>query len=292
MCIKNINKNNPVIAWWSGGVTSAVTCHLCLKRFGADNVRVIFIDTHNEDDDTCRFKRECEAWYEKDIETVCSDRYRSVRDVWYDHLSLNVAHGAVCSYYMKRVVREQWERSNRFHSQAFGFDIREINRAKGMKNNNPKSKPFFPLISELLRKEDCMEVIRKENTIFHPLRLPNAYYEGYHNNNCFKTGCVQGGIGYWQKIRKDCPDKFDAMATVEHELTGLKRRPVTLLRDRKGNLVFLKPHPDYPDIRDISMMKGRPVLPLIECNGFCGMDDIEPNKTMYELNLEGSNENL
>ena len=29
-----ISKDNPVIAWWSGGVTSAVTCKLCVDWFG------------------------------------------------------------------------------------------------------------------------------------------------------------------------------------------------------------------------------------------------------------------
>ena len=41
-------ENNVVIAWWSGGVTSAVTCKICIDTYGVDNVRVIFIDTMNE----------------------------------------------------------------------------------------------------------------------------------------------------------------------------------------------------------------------------------------------------
>jgi hypothetical protein len=99
-----------------------------------------------------------------------------------------------------------------------------------------------------------------------PLRLPNAYYRGYHNNNCFKTGCIQGGIGYWQKIRREEPEKFDNMAKIEHELTDLKGKPVTILKDQAkgGGLVFLKPHPDYPKMKDLSMMKERDILPLIE----------------------------
>jgi len=47
-----INKEFPVIAWWSGGVASAVTCKICVDWFGIDNVRIVFIDTKNEDDDT------------------------------------------------------------------------------------------------------------------------------------------------------------------------------------------------------------------------------------------------
>lgn len=35
---------------------------------------------------------------------------------------------------------------------------------------------------------------------------------GLKNNNCFSTGCVQGGIGYWQKMEKEFPEKFNVMA--------------------------------------------------------------------------------
>ena len=61
------------------------------------------------------------------------------------------------------------------------------------------------------------------------------------------------------------------MAMREHEITDLKGEPVTICKDQSkgGGLVFLKPHPKYPDMKDISMMKGRPPEMLIECNGFC-----------------------
>jgi 3'-phosphoadenosine 5'-phosphosulfate sulfotransferase (PAPS reductase)/FAD synthetase len=58
-----INKDNRVIGWWSGGVTSAVTCRLCIDIYGVNNVRLIFIDTFNEDEDTYRFNKDCEEWY-------------------------------------------------------------------------------------------------------------------------------------------------------------------------------------------------------------------------------------
>ena len=52
-----------IVGWWSGGVTSAVTCYLCIKLFGRNNCRFIFIDTKNEDNDTYRFKVDCEKWW-------------------------------------------------------------------------------------------------------------------------------------------------------------------------------------------------------------------------------------
>jgi hypothetical protein len=286
MITKLINSEYPVVAWWSGGITSAVTCKLCIDWFGVENVRIVFIDTKNEDDDTYRFLAECEKWYGKVIETISNVEFKTIQDVWYKSLSLNVATGAKCSQMLKRLVRERWQAANTFSYQAFGFDIDEINRAKSMKLNHPKSKPIFPLISELLKKKDCVKIIEGANNLFVRLELPKSYRLGYLNNNCFKTGCVQGGIGYWQKIQKEFPEKFEAMAKVEHELTNLKGEPVTMLKDqsKSGGLVFLKPHPSYPNIKDLSMMKGKPVQPLIECNGFCGTNDLIKNDTYKEIN--------
>ena len=153
--------------------------------------------------------------------------------------------------------------------------------------NNPKSKPFFPLIATLATKENCLKKILEVDSLFYPLQPPRTYKMGFLNNNCFKTGCVQGGVGYWQKIMREDPAKFDKMAKVEHDLTNLKGAPVTMLKDqsKNGGLVFLKPHPEYPEIKDISMMKGKEPKPLFECNGFCGTNDLEERSdTESEIN--------
>jgi 3'-phosphoadenosine 5'-phosphosulfate sulfotransferase (PAPS reductase)/FAD synthetase len=281
-------KKFPVIAWWSGGVTSAVTCWLCTQWYGIDNMRIIFIDTHNEDDDTYRFKNECQNWYKKEIETISSIEYFNPEEVWYQFLSFHAATGANCSTYLKRRVREQFERTNNYSFQAFGFDIDEIKRAKGMKSNNPNSKPIFPLIAELLTKKDCIKIIQKANDLFLKIEIPNTYKLGYLNNNCWKTGCVQGGIGYWQKIQNEFPDKFERMAKHEHKISEIKGKPVTILKDqsKNGGLVFLKHNPKYPELKDLSMMKGQQIQPLIECNGFCGFNDLQPYGTENEINYE------
>jgi 3'-phosphoadenosine 5'-phosphosulfate sulfotransferase (PAPS reductase)/FAD synthetase len=284
--IHNITKDTPVIAWWSGGVSSAVTCKLCIDFFGLENVKIVFIDTKNESDDTYVFLSQCEAWYGKEIETISHSDFTNIREVWYKYKSLNVATGAICSTTLKRFVREVYQRNNKFSYQAFGFDIEEINRAKSLKMNHPDSKPIFPLIFELMRKKDCVKTIQDANNVFLTIEIPQAYKQGYHNNNCWKTMCVQGGIGYWQKVQREQPEKFDAMATVEHELTDMKGEPVTMLKDqsKSGGLVFLKPHPKYLSIKDISMMKGREPKPLMECNGFCGTNDLQRNETENEIN--------
>lgn len=282
------NKND-IIGWWSGGVTSAVTCKAIIEIYGLDRCRFIFIDTDNEDDDTYRFKTECGAWYGKRIETISAigDKFNSIQEVWEHYLSLNNATGAICSSTLKRDVRLKWQKKNEFTHQAFGFDLSEPKRVKSMAKNHKKAKPIFPLWMLGLDKNDCIKIIQDAG-----ISIPIAYQLGFNNNNCLLTGCIQGGIGYWQKMQKDFPDRFDKMAIMEHKLTDLKGKPVTMLKDQgkeakeSGNqLLFLKPHYNYPEVKDISMMKGREVKPLMECNGFCGTNDFERNETEEEINF-------
>lgn len=289
--VKQVDMKSKVICWWSGGVTSAVACKLAMDLYGKSNCRVIMFDTRNEDDDTYRFKEDCEKWYGKEIEMLSNfnDKWQTIEDVWFRYLSLNVAKGAVCSSTLKRDVRLKFEKENRYKYQVFGFDFdkKEFNRAYSMKLNYPNAKPIFPLLMFGYSKEDCIRILEKEN-----IEIPNAYKMGFNNNNCLKTMCIQGGIGYWQKVQRDFPEKFEKMAEIEHRLTDLKGEPVTMMRDQAGDggLLFLKPHPKYPHIKDISQKKGREPKPLNDCNGFgCAINDLNSrNETEKEINYQTS----
>ena len=48
------------------------------------------------------------------------------------------------------------------------------------------------------------------------IKLPKMYDLGYNHNNCI--GCVKGGKGYWNKIRKDYPEHFNKMAKIERKI--------------------------------------------------------------------------
>lgn len=264
-------KKNPAIGWWSGGVVSACVCKIIIDWFGVDNVRIIFIDTKNEDDDTYRFLKECELWYKCKIETITSNEYDNIEDVWFDSLSLNMANGAKCTEVLKIKVRQQFCKKNTYSYHAFGFDSSEIQRAKDMNRSYPILNPIYPALGMAMSKKDCIKMVQNANSLFLSIKLPRAYTEGYSNNNCFKTGCVKGGIGYWQKIQRDYPEKFKKMADREHEITNLKGQPVTICKDQSkgGGLVFLLPHPKYPNFKDLSMMSGRQPENLVECDAFC-----------------------
>jgi len=280
-----------VICWFSGGVTSAVAGKKASEIYGINNCRFIMIDTFNEDEDTYRFKNDCEKWYGKKIETISAipEKYNNIVEVWEKYLSLNVAHGAICSSELKREIRKRWQKENEYDYQVFGFEFtkKEFNRALSLSINYPESKPIFPLLLFGLDKKKCIEILQNAE-----IEIPRTYKLGFHNNNCFQTGCVQGGIGYWQKMKEEFPNKFLYMADIEHDLTNRKGKPVTMLKDQSkaakisGKInVFLKKHPDYPELKSLNDMPKCEVKPLFECNGFCGINDLnDQNKTELEIN--------
>lgn len=304
-------KKDSVICWWSGGITSAVACKLAIEMYGKEACRVIMIDTGNEDDDTYRFRDDCAVWYDKPIESITGLKdlpgseymklpreYYSIEDVWESYTALNNATGAICSTDLKRAVREAWQKSNPYTHQVFGFEFtkKEFNRALSLSMNHPKSKPIFPLLMMGYGKDDCLRIVNEAG-----IKVPVTYSSGFRNNNCFKTGCVQGGIGYWQKMRRDFPAKFKAMAEREHRLTDKNGSPVTMLKDQSNEakelvkstgvkwlaFVFLEKHPDYPDVKCLDDMKPQKVEPLFECNGFCSTNDLNPrNPTEKEINYQ------
>lgn len=248
------------------------------------------LDTKNEHDDTYRFLSDCERWYGLEIERISSNNYLNIEETWFKHLSLNTANGAICSYMLKRKVREEWQNENKYKHQVFGFeyDKKEINRANSLSLNHPKTFPLFPLIDKKLTKNDCIRYVQNAE-----ISIPLAYKLGFKNNNCLKTGCVQGGIGYWKKIQAEMPDLFYKMAKVEHDISRIKGKPITMMKDQSikakesgNNLVFLIKNPDFPMNKCLDEMKGRKVNPLQECNGFCGINELNiQSKTELELNF-------
>jgi 3'-phosphoadenosine 5'-phosphosulfate sulfotransferase (PAPS reductase)/FAD synthetase len=282
-------KNKIIVCWWSGGVTSALACKLAIDMFPDSQIRIIFFDTHNEHPDTYRFMVDCQEWYGIPIETysrIPTD-YKNIREIWYKYLSLNVANGAICSSELKRDLRLKWEKENVYDYQVFGFDIDEPKRAKSMALNHEQANSIFPLLFFGYTKKKCIEIVESNS-----IEIPITYHLGFHNNNCFQTGCIQGGIGYWQKMKVEYPEKFYDMAKIEHELTDLKGEQVTMLKNQtkaakkgefKDSLIFLVKHPDYPQNICIDDKPTQKVEPLFECNGFCYTNDLKVSNTTLEI---------
>lgn len=272
-----LSENGRIIAWWSGGITSAVACYIAVHRF--KNVEICFIDTKNEDPDTYRFLRDCEKYlYGRSMTVLSNPNYDNIEQVWDRYNTLTTAHGAICSTELKREVRESYQNTQTDAAQIFGFENKkkEEKRHKNMRRNYPEINCISLLLAFGYTKGDCISMVERFG-----IRVPAAYYMEFENNNCLETGCVKGGIGYWQKYKQVFPERFHKMALREHKYTNIEGRPVTICKDQSNEAkeiggyvpVFLEPHSDYPNVKDISMFKGRQPKSLMECHGFCNTID-------------------
>lgn len=240
-----------IIAWWSGGITSAVACKIALENL--NNVIPIYIHIDSHHKDILRFKSDCERWYGVKIITKQSAQYKDQFDVIEHTKYINGAYGARCTEELKKKVRRIIEKEYDYEHQVWGFDYskKEINRAIRFEEQYPQSKPLFPLIEKKLTKNECAGIIESVG-----IKLPEMYRLGYMNNNCI--GCVKGGAGYWNKIRKDFPDVFERMARLERKIGA------TCLRDTKGEKLYLDKLPkNAGNANEI-------VLP--ECGLFCQLE--------------------
>ena len=200
---------NRVVCWFSCGAASAVATKKAIEKYGADRVVVASCVVENEHPDNERFLKDCEAWFGVPILRLRSERFTDAWDVWEKTRYLVGVQGARCTTEMKKLVRQKFQRLSDI--QVFGFTSEESLRADKFRDNNPEVILETPLIESNISKDICFRIILEAK-----IELPMMYKLGYKNNNCI--GCVKGGAGYWNKIRRDFPEVFDRMAKLERTL--------------------------------------------------------------------------
>lgn len=191
----------------------------------------IYIDIKDQHPDSLRFIKDCESAIGKPIQVLRSNEYTCVDDCVRAFGGFrNPGNGfAPCTNWMKKRVRKEWENRNKDYELIYvwGFDFKEKSRAERTVESNPQARHEFPLIDRNLSKEEVHGLF--ERTF--PFKRPFVYELGYPNNNCL--GCTKGGMGYWNKIRKDFPDVFKSRSELER-LVGH-----SILKDSKGSPIYL-----------------------------------------------------
>lgn len=194
------------IAWFSCGSTSAITAKMTLERF--PDAVIAYLDTGAEHEDNKRFMADCAKWYGKEIIVLKSEKYADLDAVLATGY-INGVYGAMCTRELKRKVAEKFLQPNDI--EYLGFHHGEEDRAFEWKQRyGATRKAEFPLIDGKITKQECIFKL-----IAAGIKLPAMYDLGYQNNNCI--GCVKGGMGYWNKIRKDFPDVFKKRSEQERK---------------------------------------------------------------------------
>jgi len=218
-----------VLVWFSCGIASTVAAKLAIEKYG-DDVELLYCNTlANEHPDNVRFIREVERWLGRHILILSRNEYRDIYEVFYKTGWLIGPHGARCTEELKRNVRRAYQRPDDLH--IFGLTADEGKRIARFEKENPDLDVEWNLREAGMTKRACHLAVSKAG-----IRQPMMYDLGYRNNNCI--GCVKGGMGYWNKIRRDFPDVFERMAKQERKMNaaichkeGPKRKRIRVFLD-------------------------------------------------------------
>ena len=225
-----MKKEKLKVCWVSAGISSFMAGYLA-----GDVDRWIYIDVSDQHPDSIRFIHDCEKAIGKKIEIVKSSEYRSVEDCIRTAGIIKMPNGfAPCTNWLKKRVRKEWEYQHKDYDLTYvwGFDLAEKARAERIIEGNPQANHEFPLIDKKLSKEDVHGLFKRT----FDFSRPKMYELGYPNNNCI--GCIKGGMGYWNHIRKDFPEVFASRAKLEREVG------YSILKDKNGPLYLDELAPD------------------------------------------------
>ena len=198
-----------IICRFSCGAASAVATKLTLRKYDRSRIEITYSDPGSEHPDNKRFLADCQRWFNHPISTLKSDKYEDTWAVWEDVRFITSRKGAPCTGILKR--EPTYASSRPDDILVLGYTAEEEERVEEFRKQNFDVALETPLIEAGLKKSDCYAMVERAG-----IELPAMYRLGYHNNNCI--GCPKGGMGYWNKIRKDFPDVFDRMAALQRKL--------------------------------------------------------------------------
>lgn len=248
-----------VVIWFSAGVTSAIAAKLaCDKYRGVLPVHLVNTDTGSEDDDNYRFMRDVSVWLDIPLEIIRNEKYVDTFAVYDETGFFKNQYGAKCTLELKKKPRQAYENLEA-DLQVFGYDAGEADRAARFVENNPEVTPWFPLLECGITKSEARQMLMQAG-----IDEPITYALGFKNANCLARGCVKGGMGYWNHIRKVRPEVFANMARKEREIGYALCKSEA--RGERGERVSVPVFLDELDPRAGSYE----AEPAFQCGLFCG----------------------
>lgn len=202
---------NRVVVSFSCGAASAVAAKVSVERWrGEREVVVVNCDLRKDEHaDNLRFYDDVERWIGQPMIRLSNPKYASIDDVFEKERYMVGVMGAACTRCMKREVADAF--SELGDVDVIGYTLEEKQRAADLMERHPYRQFAWVLIQACITKEDCYGIVQAAG-----IELPAMYRLGYDHNNCI--GCVKGGKGYWNKIRRDFPDVFWKRARQQREI--------------------------------------------------------------------------
>jgi hypothetical protein len=240
-----------IVCQFSCGAASAVATKLILTEAAVTGQEVAIVNAFikEEHPDNRRFLADCERWMGRTFTVLRDERDgASVIALFRRRGFMKSQHGAICSMTFKRALLDTFKRPD--DTVVLGYTAEEADRLEDFRENFPHLFVRAPLVERGLTKADTLAIVERAGLV-----LPLLYRLGYNNANCI--GCIKGGMGYFNKVRRDFPEEFEAVCKVEDEIgDGAK-----LFRDRKTGVRF--------SLRDLDPAAGRHDETVPSCSFFC-----------------------
>lgn len=245
---------------FSCGAASAVATKITITEHPDKEIVILNAFLEEEHPDNQRFLKECEAWFGRSVTVVRDEKYgASARAVFIKKRFMVGARGAPCSKALKRDILDPMHRPT--DTIVLGYTADEQDRLDRFLDANNGVSVVTPLIDRGLGKADCLAIVERAG-----IELPAMYKLGYQNNNCI--GCVKGGMGYWNKIRRDFPERYEEMSLIQESI-GVGANFLKLNENGVKNSRYISLRELPPDI-------GRyQDEPSISCGLFCEMTSKE-----------------
>lgn len=236
---------------FSCGAASAVATKLTLAKYPRERVVIVNAFLAQEHPDNRRFLKDCEAWFDHPITVLRDTKYgASPKALWKAKGFMASQHGAPCSATFKRELLDAIRTPDDTVVLGYTADRLDVARFERFFDPGSNKPPEVPLIERGLTKADCLAIVERAG-----IELPLMYRLGFNNANCI--GCVKGGEGYWNKIRRLFPAEFAEIAAIQEAIGP----GAYLFRDRKTGERY--------GLRDLPPDAGRDDATVPDCSFFC-----------------------
>lgn len=208
------------IVSFSGGLGSAITADMVCKKYGKDNVTMLFADTLVEDEDLYTFNRDVVELLGCDFVTICEGRtpWQVFNDVKY----IGNTRVDPCSKVLKRDFIRKYITNNYKPEDCIiwvGIDCTEEHRLSPVvQRNKPFSYRSILIENDIFLTNEYKFKWLTDNNI----TAPRMYSMGFAHHNCGGF-CVKAGLGQFKKLWEMLPDVY--ADNEREEQLAIKKNP-------------------------------------------------------------------
>lgn len=222
---------------YSGGVGSFAAAVECVRRYGKENVELLFADTLAEDEDLYRFLVDTQKALDIPLHRIADGR--DPWQVFEDVKFLGNSRVDPCSRILKREICKKWvveRHSPEEVTIVLGIDWTEEHRVINFQRWWSPYVGIAPLTARLSdgsMYDKNRFMLWMENEL--KVRRPRLYELGFPHNNCGGF-CVKAGKAHFLHLLETIPARYTYHEMREREMQRKLGKDYTILREQRNGV--------------------------------------------------------